>query len=216
MKAKYRFVFFDVDSTLSAIEGLDALAPGNAEVAELTRRAKEGEVPLEEIYGMRLELTRPSRAAVEALGRRYVEAVVDGAVETIATLTSAGAHVRLVSAGIAQAIAPLATALGVPQRNVYAVDIRFDADGNYAGYDERSLLTRADGKELLVRSILARSKGRSAFVGDGVTDLRTRGVVDLFIGFGGVRERAAVRQEADVYVREPTLRAVLPYLVEEG
>lgn len=215
-RAKFRFVFFDVDSTLVTIEGVDELARGNAAVIELTRQAKEGELPLEEVYARRLELARPSRQDVEALGRRYVDSMVEGAAATIDALTKAGAHVRLVSAGVAQALAPLAEELRIAPRNVHAVELRFDAAGSYAGYDDRSFLTRQDGKELLVRSILARSKGRSAFVGDGVTDLATRGVVDLFIGFGGVQKRPAVREAADVYVDGPSIAAVLPYLTEEA
>src|SRR4029077_14365220 len=40
---KYRIVFFDVDSTLVSIEGIDELARGNAEVARLTEAAMNGE-----------------------------------------------------------------------------------------------------------------------------------------------------------------------------
>jgi hypothetical protein len=39
-------------------------------------------------------------------------------------------------------------------------------------------------------------------------------VVDLFIGFGGVHVRPRVKENAEVYVQEPTLAAVLPYLIE--
>jgi phosphoserine phosphatase len=127
-------------------------------------------------------------------------------------LRNAGAVIHLVTAGIAQAIAPLAQRLGI--RNVHAVSLHFDEQGNYADFDRHSLLARSGGKELVVRNVLTRSKGKSAFIGDGVTDLETKPVVDLFIGFGGVHERARVRDNAEVYVTEPTLKAVLPYLIE--
>jgi len=214
MKAKYRHIFFDVDSTLVTIEGIDVLARGNPEVVTLTEAAMNGEIPLDEVYGRRLEIIRPSRADVEALGERYASSLVDGAEETIATLRDAGANVHFVTAGIAQAIAPLAEKLGVPPRAVHAVTLEFHDDGSYQDFDRRSLLTRAGGKELVVRAVLSRSKGKSAFVGDGVTDLETKPVVDLFIGFGGVHVRPRVRENADVYVTEPTLEAILPYLIE--
>jgi phosphoserine phosphatase len=99
---------------------------------------------------------------------------------------------------------------------VHAVALQFHDDGTYADFDRRSLLARAGGKELVVRAILSRSKGKSAFIGDGVTDLETKPVVDLFIGFGGVQERERVRENAGVYVCEPSLMAVLPYLLEES
>lgn len=211
---KYRFVFFDVDSTLVTIEGIDVLARGNPEIVRLTEAAMNGEIPLDAVYGRRLEIIRPTRAEVEALGERYVASLVDGAEETIATLQNAGVDVHLVTAGIAQAIAPLAAKLGITPRAVHAVSLEFDPAGAYVDFDRRSLLTRPEGKELVVRSILTRAKGRAAFVGDGVSDLETRPVVDLFIGFGGVAVRERVRAEANVFVQEPSLRAVLPYLLQ--
>jgi phosphoserine phosphatase len=212
VKSKYKFVFFDVDSTLVTIEGIDVLAFGNAEIARLTDAAMNGEIPLDEVYARRLELIRPSRSQIEALGEQYVASMVDGAEETIETLRGGGAHIHLVTAGIAQAIAPLAERLRI--RNVHAVALRFGDDGQYVDFDRRSLLARSGGKELVVRSVLSRSKGSSAFVGDGVTDLETKPVVTRFIGFGGVHVRAKVKENADVYVEAPTLKAVLPYLIE--
>jgi phosphoserine phosphatase len=214
MNAKYRFVFFDVDSTLVTIEGIDVLANGNPEIVRLTEAAMNGEIALDEVYGRRLEIIKPTLADVEALGQRYIEALVDGAEETIATLQQSGADVQLVTAGIAQAIAPLATKLNIPARAVHAVPLQFDAQGNYLDFDRRSLLTRAGGKELVVHAILARAKGKSAFIGDGVSDLETKPAVTLFVGFGGVHTRARVKENAEVYVTEPTLKAVLPYLME--
>jgi phosphoserine phosphatase len=211
---RYRFVFFDVDSTLVTIEGIDVLANGNPEIVRLTEAAMNGDVPLDQVYGKRLEIIRPTLADVEALGRRYVASMVDGAAEAIAELRTAGTDVHLVTAGIAQAIAPLAGNLGIAPRAVHAVPLQFDEAGNYVDFDRRSLLARPGGKELVVRAILSRAKGRAAFVGDGVSDLETKSVVDLFIGFGGVTVRERVRNEADVFVHEPSLRAVLPYLLE--
>ena len=210
----YRFVFFDVDSTLVTIEGIDVLAGGNPEIVRLTDAAMNGEIALEEVYGRRLEIIRPTRKAVEDLGRRYTESLVDGAEETVAQLRAAGVDVHLVTAGIEQAIAPLAAKLGIAMRAVHAVPLQFDEDGSYRDYDRRSLLTRVGGKELVVHAILARSKGRSAFIGDGVSDLETKPAVTTFIGFGGVHMRPRVKDNAEVYVSERALTAVLPYLLE--
>ncbi|HEX7829764.1 MAG TPA: HAD-IB family phosphatase [Thermoanaerobaculia bacterium] len=214
MKAKYRFVFFDVDSTLVTIEGIDVLANGNPEIVRLTDAAMNGEIALDEVYGKRLEIIRPTLADVEALGERYTQSLVDGVEETIATLQSLSVDVHLVTAGIAQAIAPLAAKLNIAPRAIHAVPLQFDAEGNYLDYDRRSFLTRVGGKELVVRAILTRSKGKSAFIGDGVSDLETKPAVSLFIGFGGVHTRARVKENAEVYVSEPTLKSVLPYLLE--
>ncbi len=196
---KYRLVFFDVDSTLVTIEGIDVLARGNPEIARLTEAAMNGDISVDEVYGKRLEIIHPSRADVEALGRRYLESLVDGAPEAIDQLRYAGAQIHLVTAGIAQAIEPLASKLGLSERAVHAVALQFDDRGAYAGFDRHSPLTRSGGKELVVRDVRARSKGKAAFVGDGVTDLETKPAVDLFIGFGGVHVRPRVKENAEVY-----------------
>ncbi len=211
--APFRFVFFDVDSTLVTIEGIDELAGGNTEIARLTDAAMNGEIGLDQVYGRRLEIIRPTLRQVEALGERYIASLVPGAAETIGRLRDAGAQVHLVTAGIAQAIAPLANHLGITPRSVHAVPLLFTPEGEYIDYDSHSFLARPGGKELVVRDVRARSHGRAAFVGDGVSDLEAKPAVDLFIGFGGVHTRPRVRDNADVFVVERDLRAVLPHLI---
>ena len=210
--AKYRLVLFDVDSTLVTIEGIDVLAGGNPEIAKLTEAAMNGDVPVDQVYAKRLEIIRPTRDAVEALGKLYVTSIVDGVEPAFAKLRDAGAEIHLVTAGIAQAIRPLAAHLGIQDRAVHAVSMRFDERGNYVDFDRQSPLTRTGGKEIAVRDIRARAKGKAAFVGDGVTDLETKPVVDLFIGFGGVHVRSRVRENAAVFVTD--FDAVLSHLIQ--
>lgn len=209
----FRFVFFDVDSTLVTIEGIDELAGGNHDIARLTEAAMNGDIPLDEVYGKRLEIIRPTRERVEELGEQYTASLVTGARETIRSLREGGVTVHLVTAGVEQAILPLARHLGLDDRVVHAVRLEFDPAGAYCDFDRRSFLARPGGKEIVVRDVRARSKGRAAFVGDGISDLEARPAVDLFIGFGGVAVRQRVKENADVYVPEPDLRAVLRHLL---
>ena len=210
MTPKYRLIFFDVDSTLVTIEGIDVLSSENPEIARMTEAAMNGEIPLDQVYARRLEMIRPNHAAINHLSRRYLETIVDGAEETITALKKGGCVIHLVTAGIQQAIEPLAKKFGV---ELHAVPLRFDSNGDYQDFDRRSLLARPLGKEAVVRDIRARTKGKAAFVGDGVSDLETKPAVDLFIGFGGVHTRARVRDNADVFVAGPRLDAVLPHLL---
>ena len=215
MISRFSIVCFDVDSTLVTIEGIDVLGAGNAAIADMTEKAMNGEIPLDEAYRMRLEIIRPTRQRVDALGEQYVRSIVEGGQETVAALQGAGVEVHLVTAGIAQAIAPLARRLHIAARHVHSVDLRFDAKGHYEGFDERSPLTKPGGKGEVVRGIRARTPGRTAFVGDGVSDLETKDHVDLFIGYGGVAERPKVKAGANVYVTERDLRTVLKHLIHE-
>jgi phosphoserine phosphatase len=205
----YRTVFFDVDSTLVTIEGIDVLAGNNPEIARLTDAAMNGAISLDQVYAKRLETIRPTREQIDQLAKTYIHSLVAGATETIAGLQKAGVVIHLVTAGIEQAIRPLASALNI--RNVHAVALTFDANGDYKDFDRRSFLTRNGGKELVVRDIRARAHGKAAFVGDGVSDLEAKPAVDLFIGFGGVVVRPRVKENADVYVTR--LTDVLTYLL---
>lgn len=209
---KFRTVLFDCDSTLSAIEGIDELAVSCREdVERLTDAAMRGRIPLEEVYGRRLELVRPTRTAVEALGRTYVARLVPDARETVAALRSTGVDVRIISGGLLPAVMVVARELGVPPDRVDAVDISFAPDGSYAGFDSSSPLAATGGKR---RAIERWNVERPAMmVGDGSTDLEARPVVDLFVAFAGVVERPAVVQAADVVIRANSLAPLLPLVL---
>jgi phosphoserine phosphatase len=209
---KFRTVLLDCDSTLSAIEGIDELAVHCREdVERLTDAAMRGRIPLEEVYGRRLDLARPTRAAIDSLGRQYVERLVPDARETIAALQSAGVDVRIISGGLRPAVLAAANAVGVPADHVAAVDISFTADGSYAGFDASSPLTATGGKRIAIERW---NVDRPAMmVGDGSTDLEARPVVDLFVAFAGVVERPAVVNAADVVVRSRSLAPLLPLVL---
>lgn len=201
-------VVFDCDSTLAAIEGIEELATGHSEeVRALTRDAMEGRIPLEEVYGRRLELIRPTRERVEALGREYVDALVEDARETVAALLWLGKEVRVLSGGLRPPVEAVARELGIAPEAVGAVGIRFALDGAYTGFDRGSPLARSGGKAEALRAwALPRPV---LLVGDGATDLEARPAVDAFAAYMGVAFRPPVAAGADVVLRERTLAPVL-------
>jgi phosphoserine phosphatase len=152
---------------------------------------------------------RPSRRAIDALGRRYVETLVPDALETLEALAAEGVEVRVVSGGLLPAVRAAARACGVPDHRVAAVDLHFDAAGTYAGFDEASPLARSGGKLALLRAWGADMPRPAMLVGDGATDLEGRPAVDCFVAYAGVVARDAVVQGADVVVRTPSLAPVL-------
>lgn len=202
-QSRYATVVFDVDSTLSALEGIDWLATCRgpevaARVAAQTDRAMRGEIALDAVYGERLALVHPSRSDIELLVAAYRGAVVPGAAETIGRLQERGVRVIAVSGGLWEAVAPFAVSLGIAESDVHAVRVRFDASGGYAGFETASPLATADGKRRLVESL---SLDRPIVaVGDGMTDLAMRGAVDLFVAFTGVVRRDAVADAADAEI----------------
>ena len=95
----FNTVIFDCDSTLTTIEGIEELARDHrAEISRLTDLAMSGAVPLEEVYGRRLELIRPSREQVEALGKSYIRHAVPGVKQLLGTLNSKWYTIKLLKA----------------------------------------------------------------------------------------------------------------------
>ncbi len=212
----FEVVFFDCDSTLSSLEGIDELAREAGaleEFAELTRAAMSGAVKLEEVYGRRLDRVRPSRASLERVAAAYCETIVPGAAKTIAALQAAGTEVHVVSGGLLPAVRAIAAKLGVPEDQVHAVDVDFDDTGGYTGFDESSPLARTGGKPELCARLLAGRRG--AIVGDGITDAEAAPPCELFVGFGGVATREPVRERAGAWVEGPSLIGVLDHLLSE-
>ena len=207
--ARFERVVFDVDSTLVSIEGIDELAKWRGvAVAALTERAMRGELALEEIYGLRLRRVRPGARELARLGALYVRKIVPGAAATVAALQRAGVDVRVVSGALRPALLPLMRKLRIDGSRVAAVDVRLDARGRYSGFDELSPLARADGKREVVAALLP--KRRTAFVGDGATDLAARPSVACFVAFTGVAARPAVVAGADAVAHDfRALRIVL-------
>lgn len=210
---RFRTVLFDCDSTLSAIEGIDELAAHcREEVAALTDAAMRGRISLEHVYGRRLDLVKPTRAAVDALGRKYVERLVPDARETVAALLAAGVDVRVISGGLLPAVLAVAEAVGLERDRVMAVDVHFTPDGEYQGFETTSPLAATGGKRIAIeRWGVARP---AMMVGDGSTDLEARPVVDLFVAFAGVVERPSVVNAGDVVIRANSLAPLLPLVVD--
>jgi phosphoserine phosphatase len=201
--SRFNSVVLDVDSTLSGIEGIDWLASlRGAEVkawsTALTERAMEGKLPIEAVYGERMRAVSPALVEIDQLGRAYIECMAPRARETLTELRAHGIDLVMVSGGLREAILPLARELGVDEQRVHAVSVFFDEEGNYAGFDERSLLTRQDGKRITVRDMGLR--GPILAVGDGMTDCEIRQVVEGFAAFTGFMRREPVVQRADFVI----------------
>jgi phosphoserine phosphatase len=214
----FRVVILDCDSTLTRIEGIDELARLHGvegEIAELTAAAMRGDVPIESIYGRRLEMIRPRRKDLEWLASRYTETLVEGASDLVRILQALRKNVHIVSGGLLHPVAKVAAALSIPAANVHAVNLVFGDDGSYAGFVADSPLTRSGGKGDICAALI-RVYGNAAAVGDGITDLEMQAAGARMIGFGGVAVRPIVRQRADVFVEAPSLLAVLPHLLTAG
>jgi phosphoserine phosphatase len=206
-------VAFDCDSTLSAIEGIEELSTSEhaAEIKRWTTDAMEGRIPLEEVYGRRLALLRPTRDDVAEIGRRYVAHKLPRAKELVAALRFLEKRVIVVSGGLLPAVRFLARDLGIDE--VIAVDVEFDEEGVYSTFDHSSPLARSGGKIDVLKCIASEDAGPIAFVGDGVTDLEAAHLAARFVAYGGVERREAVFAQAAVTCDSKDFADLVPLLL---
>lgn len=227
-------VFFDCDSTLSAIEGIDELARlkgAEARIAELTDAAMNGRVPLQAVYAERLRLLAPTRADLKAVEAAYRRHVVPDAREVIAALHALGRRVYIVSGGLADAVVGFGVWLGVPRERIYAVGLTYNQlsgrwwdyqqyaehenpEETYLMYEESPLTTQHGKAEVIPR--LRVPGARAMLVGDGASDLAAAHVVDVFVGFGGVVVRPVVAANAPYFLTTPSLAPVLLLALADG
>lgn len=223
----FDLIFFDCDSTLSSIEGINELARLKGKewrVGLLTEKAMNGDLDLREVYGKRLQAIRPTRGQLKAIEERYWETLVPDTAEVIAALRYLGKQVFIISGGLAEPVRGFGKRLGVPPENIRAVELEYNelsgdwwryyephtrAHQTYLDYNEGPL-TASSGKPRIIEELADGRHGRRLMVGDGISDMATRRVVDLFVGFGGVVAREKVRQGADIFIHANSLAPVLP------
>ncbi|MBV6626710.1 MAG: HAD-IB family phosphatase [Rivularia sp. (in: Bacteria)] len=207
MTSQYdKIIIFDCDSTLSSIEGVDELArvageSTTQEIEKMTAQAMEGKIALESIFAKRLEIIQPSADSVAEVGKLYIDTVEPSAKQVITTLKDKGWTPIILSGGYRQAIKPLADYLGI--EFIEAVDLYFNEDGSYRDFDRNYPSTRNGGKPEVVKSLREKySPSKIVAIGDGVSDLESKPVIDMFIGFGRYALREKVKQEADYFITD--------------
>ena len=230
----YEHIFFDCDSTLTTVEGIDILAEmadKKWRVETLTNAAMNGELDLGDVYGKRLKAIKPTRKQVHAIKQVYKRHLVEDAAEVINILHDLGHKVYIISGGLAQPVEEFGIWLGVSRERIRAVGLNYDAlsgqwwqskpndEERYLDFEEGSL-TVSDGKAEIVEELLGGQNGRSLLIGDGSSDLLACRAVDLFVGYGGVIRRENVFESAPIYLNSSSLApfltlAVGPYILKE-
>lgn len=216
----YKHIFFDCDSTLTTVEGIDILAESAGKkwrVEVLTNAAMNGERELEDVYKKRLLAVKPSRQQILDIRQSYKKNIVEDAYQLIAALHYLGHKVYIISGGLAEPVQEFGIFLGVPKENIRAVDVAYNElsgnwwdgeDAQYMTYLDGAL-TVSDGKAEIVTELLDGRNGRCLLIGDGNSDLLASHAVDLFVGYGGVIQRQNVVAGAPVYLHSQSLAPLL-------
>ena len=225
---RHQHVIFDCDSTLSRIEGIDELAniAGVTEqVKQMTDAAMAGEIGLEEVYGKRLELIKPTQKDILKLKDAYKNTATQDARLVIDLLGELGHDVYIVSGGLLEPVREFGLSLGIDEANIFAVGVNYNQlsgqwwhtngtqnsnwSPEYLDF-HHSPLTLSEGKKTIISQLLKGKSGRSMLIGDGMSDYLASTCVDQFIGYGGVISRDNVKNNSDVFICCESLLPVLP------
>lgn len=206
-------IVFDCDSTLSLIEGIDEIAERKgvlSQVHYLTERAMSETGVFNTMYAERLEIVKPSFEDMLWLGDRYYEHRTECVNEVIEILNSLGKKLFIASAGLLPPIQLFAKRLRIPAAHVNAVDIYFNEDGSYKGYDHQSILIEHKAR---VVGQLKEKYPRIVHIGDGMNDVEAAYIATRFIGYGGKNYRPKVAELSHFYIICRSLLPLLPLLL---
>lgn len=207
-------VVLDVDSTLIENEVIELLAEhagSLAEVAEITRRAMNGELDFEESLKARVAtLAGLPESVFQRVGESV--AVTAGVPELIAGVHASGGFVAVVSGGFHEVLDPVASRLGLNRWLANRLEI---ADGRLTGRLEGAVI---DGQAKAAALVSWATEfdipvSQTIAVGDGANDLPMMRIAGLAVGFDA---KAPVRDVAGVLIDERDLSAVLPLLGLRG
>lgn len=202
--AQHDAVCFDVDSTVIMGEFIDELAEylGCGEkVQQVTRNAMGGAMNFRTALRERLNIMRPSMQSIQDFIDEKPICFTPGIRSLVETLHRRKVEVYLVSGGFDVLIKPVARLLRIPESNIFANKLLFNAKGEYIGFDETEPTSMSGGKALAVSAIKERGEHKYVvMVGDGATDAEACPPANAFIGFGGNVTRESVRRKCHFYV----------------
>ena len=203
-------IIFDMDSTVIDCEGIIemARARGVGEyVAEVTRRAMNGELDFERALKLRVKLLE---GLSEADAIRVAENVplMPGAKKLMSELKACGYRTAMVSGGFTIIASRVGAMLDMDY--VYANELVIQ-DGRVTG-EVRGPLTKQNSKKEVLEEICKLeniSPRQCIAVGDGSNDLCWCGIVGTFIAFNA---KQIVRDAADVVVGDKNLESLIPII----
>src|SRR5207237_3818590 len=105
------------------------------------------------LYQQRLDLVTPRREQVYALGHQYFAHRVPDIIDVINLFKRLHKEIYLVSSGVNPAVKIFGEMLQIPVENVFAVDLRFDQQGNFLDFERSSPLINNDGKLAILQQL---------------------------------------------------------------
>ncbi|MGQ0564308.1 MAG: phosphoserine phosphatase SerB [Gemmobacter sp.] len=203
-----RLLLADMDSTMIRQECIDELAAEagvGAQVAAITARAMNGELPFEGALRERVALLKGLPFAVidRVLDHRIT--LMPGAQALVATMRAGGAMAALVSGGFTAFTARVAAALGFDEHRANVLQV---ADGHLTGTVAEPILGQAAKVQALedLSLRLGIAPADVIAVGDGANDLGMLGRAGLGVA---LHAKPAVQAACDLRINHGDLTALL-------
>jgi phosphoserine phosphatase len=202
-----RLLVADLEATIIANEMLDELADLRGlgpRIAEITRRAMNGEIEFAAALAERVALLRGTPIAALADVARRIR-INPGARELVATMRAHGAYTALISGGFRTFSALVRHALG------FDIDVANELvfDGGVLAGTVRAPILDRDGKRATLERLAAErglSLGDTLAVGDGANDLPMIERAGLGVAYHG---KPALADRAPHRIDRADLRALL-------
>jgi phosphoserine phosphatase len=207
MRRSKRLVVMDMDSTLIQQEVIDELARAVGvydEVAAVTHRAMNGELPFDEALRERVKLLAGAPASILTEVLEQIE-LTPGAERLVRVLKRLGYRLAVISGGFIQVTEPIRARLGLDYGFANTLEI---VDGKLTGRVTGPIINRQRKADLL--ESLAQTERISLdqviAIGDGANDLDMLARAGLGIAF---RAKRIVQQQAKYALNQQNLDAVL-------
>jgi phosphoserine phosphatase len=203
-----RLLLADMDSTMIEQECIDELADEagvGAYVADITRRAMNGELDFEAALIERVGLLKGLSATVidEVIRDRIT--LMSGGRTLLATMKANGAHCALVSGGFTAFTGRIAEVLGFDENRANTLLIE---DGHLTGEVARPILGKQAKVEALqqISARLGIDPAQALAVGDGANDLGMLGLAGTGVA---LHAKPTVAAQCEVRVNHGDLTALL-------
>ncbi|HWA05114.1 MAG TPA: HAD-IB family phosphatase, partial [Ignavibacteria bacterium] len=203
-----RYFIIDFDSTFVKVEALDDLAEISlkahplkndlcAQIRGLTDAAMNGEITFPVSLSKRIALLNADKSHIEKLVKKLNKQVSQSVIANKDFFRKYSESIIIISGGFKEYIIPVVGKFGIPAKNVYANEFKYNTKGKITGFDKTCLLAQAGGKVKQLRKL--KLKGELIAIGDGHTDyeLKESGLISKFYAFTENIERLAVMKKAD-------------------
>ena len=199
---------FDCDGTLSSIKGLDLLAKNNG-VSDAIQSLLATGLSHDNLYQQQLDLVFPRREQVYALGHQYFNHRVPDISDVINLFQRLNKSIYLMSSCVNPAVKMFGEMLQIPCENIFAVDLRFDQQGNFLDYEHSSPMINRHGKREVVQQI-KNKHSNIIHIGDGNNEIMTLDLVTRFIGYGGTTYQKTIAELCHFYITTTSFAPLLP------